>query len=109
MPIKQYQGVTPNSAANSLPTPFWCPEFRCRTVRRNGTQDLAIARLFGDGGVISGCRMRIFPCRQRKIEDSMGVARRPMSRAAEALGPRDAVDRVARIGLSTALGVGAPA
>jgi hypothetical protein len=58
--------VPPNSAANSLPTPFWCPEFRCRTVWRSGTQDLAIARLFGDGEVIFGCRMRIFPCRQGK-------------------------------------------
>src|ERR1700738_4133884 len=68
MPKRQYRGVPPNSAANSLPTPFWCPEFRCRTERRSGTQELVIARLFGDGGVIFGCRMRIFPCRQGKID-----------------------------------------
>ncbi len=29
------EGMPPDSAASSLPTPFWCPEFRCRTVRRN--------------------------------------------------------------------------
>jgi hypothetical protein len=65
----EYRAVPANSAANSLPTAFWCPEFRCRTFRRGGTQAISIAGLFGDGEVIFGCRMRILPCQQGEIED----------------------------------------
>ena len=68
----------PNSAASSLPTAFWWPEFRCRTAWRYAVQGLAMALLFGDGKVIFRPRMRIYPCRQGQTENSM---RSPAGRA----------------------------
>jgi hypothetical protein len=46
MPIRQDRGTSPNSAANSLPTPIQRPKFRCRQLGQIASKPLISLSVF---------------------------------------------------------------
>jgi hypothetical protein len=69
MPKKQYRGDAAEFRCQLPAEPVLVPGIPLPDGSTKSIQGLAIARLFGDGAVNFGCRMRISPRQQGEIED----------------------------------------
>src|SRR5207244_3532367 len=74
MPIVQCEAVPPISAANSLPTAFWCAEFRCPETGETASKWLISHEYSLSKQGFSGAKTGFFPA-VREFPAGLALAR----------------------------------